>query len=237
MGNEGIEIYFKSNGYLLSGMFHIPNDSCCPPVVIGSHGLFSSSESPKQIELAKKCNQNGIAFFRFDHRGCGDSEGEFEEVTSLEGRCNDILSAIDIIRNRSDVGNKIGLFGSSLGGAASILAATSTIIDTIVTYAAPVRSDTINSSLAGLSNYSQSLIDNLRFNVSDKLSNLKNILVFHCEADDVVPVSSAMEIYSIAGNPKEMILFEKGDHPLNDNNHQSLFIKEALMWFMKTFQL
>ncbi|MBT4365610.1 MAG: alpha/beta hydrolase [Desulfobacteraceae bacterium] len=237
MGHEEIKTYFKSDGYLLSGMFHRPADSYFPPVVIGSHGLFSSSESPKQIELAKKCNEKGIAFLRFDHRGCGDSEGKFEEVTSLEGRRNDILSAIDIIRNRSDVSDKIGLFGSSLGGAASIIAAASTPIDTIVTYAAPIRSDTINPSLDGLSNYSRSFIDNLRFNVSDKLSNLKNILIFHCEADDVVPVSSAMEIYSIAENPKEMILFEKGDHPMNDNKHQILFIKEALIWFIKSFQI
>ena len=68
-----------SENFLLRGMLHIPTDEK-GPVVIGSHGLLSSGNSPKQIELAKRCGEFGIAFFRFDHRGCGKSEGVFKEV-------------------------------------------------------------------------------------------------------------------------------------------------------------
>ena len=113
MLHKEININFKSDGFILHGLLHIPADSVLPPVVIGSHGLFSTSESPKQVALAKECNDNGIAFFRFDHRGCGASEGDFKEVTSLKGRSDDILNALDIIRERHDIGEKTGLFGSS----------------------------------------------------------------------------------------------------------------------------
>jgi alpha-beta hydrolase superfamily lysophospholipase len=109
-------ITFSSNGFTLKGTLHLP-DAEHPPVVIGSHGLFSSGSSPKQIALAKRCNACGIAFFRFDHRGCGQSQGIFQEVTTLEARCNDMISAIKTIQNRNDTGNRIGLFGSSMGGA------------------------------------------------------------------------------------------------------------------------
>ena len=67
------KITFSSNGFLLSGALHLPTTDL-PPVVIGSHGLLSNSSSPKQIQLARKCNEYGIAFFRFDHRGCGQSD-------------------------------------------------------------------------------------------------------------------------------------------------------------------
>ena len=88
-----ININFESDGFLLKGMLHLP-EADLPPIVIGSHGLLSNSYSPKQITLARECNANGIAYFRFDHRGCGQSNGVFNEVTSLEGRRNDLICAI-----------------------------------------------------------------------------------------------------------------------------------------------
>ena len=112
-------ITFTSNGLSLRGILHHPSIPM-PPVVIGSHGLFSSGNSPKQIALAKACNARGIAFFRFDHRGCGQSEGVFKEVTSLEARCNDLISAIKTIQLRKDAGDRISLFGSSMGGAVCV---------------------------------------------------------------------------------------------------------------------
>jgi alpha-beta hydrolase superfamily lysophospholipase len=70
------EIMFSSDGLCLRGTLHRP--SCdLPPVVIGSHGLLSSRRSPKQIALANRCCRYGMAFFRFDHRGVGDSQGPF----------------------------------------------------------------------------------------------------------------------------------------------------------------
>ncbi len=96
------QISFQSDKLSLSGMLHRPEVEQ-PPLVIGCHGLLSSSESPKQIELAKACNALGIAFFRVDHRGCGQSEGLFKDVTSFEGRCNDLKSALSQMRARSDL--------------------------------------------------------------------------------------------------------------------------------------
>ena len=85
-------ITFLSGGFRLKGVLHLPSAEN-PPLVIGSHGLESSGDSPKQIALAEKCNKAGIAFFRFDHSGCGNSEGNFPEVTSLESRREDLISA------------------------------------------------------------------------------------------------------------------------------------------------
>jgi alpha-beta hydrolase superfamily lysophospholipase len=228
------EITFLSEEFLLKGTLHLPAIDR-PPVVIGSHGLFSSSSSPKQIELALKCNASGIAFFRFDHRGCGQSEGAFQEVTSLEARCIDLVSAVKCIQSRSDIGNRLGLFGSSMGGAVCISVASLVAANAMVTFAAPVRSSSILEALEKTndSNAMHPLFAEkyLRSDLSDKLSNLNHILIFHGDSDNIVPPSNAQEIYSKAGEPKQLIMQRQGDHRMSTKEHQQTFIKEAVNWF------
>jgi hypothetical protein len=76
------KISFLSDNFLLRGILHIPAVEK-GPVIIGSHGLLSSGNSPKQIALARRCNDFGIAFFRFDHRGCGKSKGFLKKLLHL----------------------------------------------------------------------------------------------------------------------------------------------------------
>ena len=206
-----------------------------PPLVIGSHGLLSNADSPKQIELARQCNKKGIAFFRFDHRGCGASSGIFQKATSLAARRLDLISAINVMQASNDIGNKIGLFGSSLGGAVCLSVAGEFNIDALVTFAAPVCSRLLLEQLerADADNYKQILPDqdNLFFDISDKLSKIKTILIFHGEADKVVLPSNAEKIYKSAGEPKKLIMQKNGDHMMNNPEHQQEFIRESVFWF------
>lgn len=242
------KITFTSDGFILKGVLHLPIAIKRPPLVIGSHGLLSSSSSPKQIELAKQCNANSIAFFRFDHRGCGESTGIFQDVTSLEGRCNDLTSAIKIMQARNDIGERLGVFGSSLGGATCLSVAAEIDIDALVLFAAPVKSRLLIDSankFKGIN--SQNLIPDktlnnvfekkkIQFDISDKLSGIKRILVFHGNADNVVLPSNAHIIYDMADEPKKLIIQKDGDHLMSNPDHQKNFISEALLWF-KTWLL
>ncbi len=237
------EIFFASDDYLLKGILHLPAVKK-PPVVFGSHGLLSTGSSPKQIELANACCKNGIAFFRFDHRGCGESQGVFIDVTNLDARQNDFLAAVNVIKKRTDLGNRTGLFGSSFGGTTCISLAGLYDIDAMVTFAAPISShvlidaakrthsltDTDDLNNLPLSFYKNSL----RFDVTGRLSDLKRILVVHGEDDAVVPVSHAKEIFYKAGEPKALTIQPNGDHRMSDVTHQQAFLKETVRWF-KTF--
>jgi alpha-beta hydrolase superfamily lysophospholipase len=69
-------VAFKSDEYTLMGSLHLPGDKPAP-FVIGCHGLIADRRSPKQVGLAHACCRQGIGYFRFDHRGCGESQGEF----------------------------------------------------------------------------------------------------------------------------------------------------------------
>jgi alpha-beta hydrolase superfamily lysophospholipase len=229
-------ISFEADGLKLKGILHLPDDKR-PPVVIGSHGLYSTSSSPKQIALAGECNRLGIAYFRFDHRGCGRSEGEFNRVTSLEARCQDLVAAVEIIHSRIDTSGSLGLFGSSMGGTVCLNTAGQLAVDAMVTFAAPIRSDLTGSQPE--TPRSEIVFDaaKRRFDITKGLSGISNILIFHGDADDVVPVSHAREIYSLAHQPKQMIIQKGGDHPMSNKAHQKEFIREAALWFKQSLIL
>ena len=231
-----INITFSSDGFLLKGMLHLPETSL-PPVVIGSHGLLSNSYSPKQIALARECNAHGIAYFRFDHRGCGQSDGVFNEITSLNSRRNDLISAVNTIQMRKDLGQKIGLFGSSMGGTVCISVADALDIDAWVTYASPVRSSPVITALEKSDNSEKikPLLDqkHLTWNVSDQLKHLHHIFILHGDSDKIVPPSNAHEIFTKSNNPKKLILQKGGNHLMSNKKHQKDFLREAVNWFKK----
>ncbi len=231
-----IPISFLSQGLTLNGFLHLP-DKKKPPVVIGSHGLFSSGNSPKQIALAKKCTDTGMAYFRFDHRGCGKSEGDFQQVTSLAGRVSDLSAAVKMIHEHPETGEKIAIFGSSLGGTTGLSLIDNHKIQAIVTIAAPLRSEPIfnaaksTGDLRGLplSFYEKQL----RFDITGNLSKVSNILSLHGDSDQTVPVADAYELYSNASEPKKLIIQKDGDHSMSKLLHQIHFMKTASEWFKK----
>ncbi len=234
--NVTTEIAFMSDGLRLEGVLHTPSRcSSPPPVVIGSHGLLSDGDSPKQVELARRCNRVGMAYFRFDHRGCGKSEGVFREVTSLEGRRRGLICAAEAILSRPDIGGKLGLFGSSMGGATCIAAAKILGAGPMALAAALIRSRSVFQSARELTAPDGAPppydADALRFDLSDLLPGLNHILVVHGEADEVVPAAQAHEIFARTGEPKRLVIQENGDHRMSDPDHQERFILDAVEWF------
>ena len=233
------EISFHSDNFLLKGTLHLPKNVDHPPIVIGSHGLFSDRSSPKQIELAKVCNSLGIAFFRFDHRGCGESEGEFREVTTFEARCTDLIEAVNAIRERGDIGGWTGLFGSSMGGAACLAVFRRLEVDAVITLATSLRSGPILKSIQNSPEYQdiENKIDlnRLRFDISEKVSGLHHILIFHGDSDRVVPPSEAHLVYQKSVIPKRLIMLRKGDHRLSLPENREKFIRESAAWYKTCF--
>ena len=229
-----IDLEFAAiDGVRLAGTLHLP-DRPCSPLVIGCHGLLSDRRSPKQLALAQACNREGMAFVRFDHRGCGDSRGVLERDTSLEARCRDLLGAIGPLARRPDVAGPFGLFGSSMGGAVCLAVAARAAVGPLVTFAAPVRSTPLLAAAAApqVPAEMRRMAEVLGppFDLTPELPQLRNLLVVHGEADPVVPVAHAREIYAAAGEPKRLVLQAGGDHLMSDPRHQQEFMHAALRW-------
>jgi len=231
--SNNLVISFSSGGFYLKGILHLPGTNH-PPIVIGSHGLLATKNSPKQISLADTCNKLGIAYFRFDYRGCGESQGHYKRDTSFETRCEDLMNAVNTVRSRKDISDQIGLFGSSLGGAVSIEIAKTIHIDTLVTFAAPIRSKELSIPMEGsnvkpqISNNTHGI--NLQFDISKELPSVSNILIIHGGDDRVVPIAHAHQIYKAVNNPKKLVIQHKGDHAMSNGKLQKDFVLQAAQW-------
>ena len=106
-----------AKGRRISAVFSGPS----PPaqgVVVLCHGFLSSKNSTTNKALTRMLNEAGIATFRFDFFGQGESEGLFEDITvSLAFEQAD--AAVALVRSRGYA--RIGLAGSSFGGLVAIL--------------------------------------------------------------------------------------------------------------------
>jgi len=196
--------------------------------------------------LAKLLVQNNIAFFRFDHRGCGESQGDFIKDTSLEKRTNDYINAVKHILSLEKTSRNIAVFGSSMGGSTCINAWESLLQMNInlcgaVLCSSPAKSLTIEN-IPTDANKDRSALplsffkNNLLFNILDKAKDLSNVLIFHGNADEVVPVSNASDIYNLAKEPKRLIIHKNGDHQMTARRDQAEFEIETMAWFLKCFR-
>jgi alpha-beta hydrolase superfamily lysophospholipase len=224
------EIIFAADEFMLKGYLHLP-PVAKPAFVIGCHGLFSDKNSPKQIELAQHCNRLNMAYFRFDHRGCGESKASFEAVTSLDGRCTDLKAAANLLKAREDLGDQMGLFGSSMGGCVCLTVAGDLAAQAVVTWAAPIRSADLVRPHAHPAAGSDIPFKKNPFDICKPLASLRNILIFHGDADETVPRSHAAEIYERVREPKKRVIFSLSDHRMSRPADQQTFLREASLWF------
>lgn len=87
------------------------------PTVIFMPGFFSNMEGTKATFLEDLCKSRGQAYIRFDYRGHGQSDGEFEDGTVTDW-LNDTLLVLDELAKPPVVA-----VGSSMGGWIALLAA------------------------------------------------------------------------------------------------------------------
>ncbi len=241
-----VETKFTSDNLTLQGTLHLP-DTPYPPIVVGSHGLEGSQNSAKQMVLSRLLPENGIAYFRFDHRGCGKSQGNFVTDTSLEKRTRDFTAAVTHIMKLSMTSDHIALFGSSMGGATCINA-WQPLMDAGfppmggILCAAPVVSRTIQNIPLDANGDRPALPlqffkENLLFNILDKAKTLHHVMIFHGDADEIVPVSNAHDLFNAMQTPKEKIIHKNGAHQMASTTDQKDFEIRAPAWFKSVFNL
>jgi pimeloyl-ACP methyl ester carboxylesterase len=87
------------------------------------HGFGTNSDSEGVRQPTRVLNEFGYVTLRFDMRGCGRSEGEFGRVICLE-QVEDLGNALDFLARHPAVDpDRIGVIGSSFGGAVAVYAA------------------------------------------------------------------------------------------------------------------
>lgn len=111
--------FLDPHGHHVAAVLTIPNEGL-DKISILCHGFLSSKTSSTNNALTRMLVGRGIATFRFDFFGQGESEGPFDQLT-VSLAVEQAHRAVDLMRERGY--RHIGLMGSSFGGLVSILTA------------------------------------------------------------------------------------------------------------------
>jgi len=114
------------NTQKLRGMIHLPSGKGPFPAVALFHGFGGQRMEPHFIfvKLARLLAKNEIIAARFDFRGSGESDGEFEKMTILT-EVEDGMKIMDFLSKHPLVDRtRLGVVGLSLGGCIARLVAT-----------------------------------------------------------------------------------------------------------------
>ena len=118
-------VSFQSAGLRLHGAVGVPEGlrpSQRRAAFLVLHGFGSNSEGPNVLAPTRVLSEFGYVTLRFDMRGCGKSEGEFGRVICLE-QVEDLGNALDFLSRHPAVDpDRIGVIGSSFGGAVAVYA-------------------------------------------------------------------------------------------------------------------
>ncbi|OGT20898.1 MAG: hypothetical protein A2V90_01435 [Gammaproteobacteria bacterium RBG_16_57_12] len=160
----------------------------------------------------------GYNVFLFDYRGYGLSQGKAE----LHGVHLDARAALQYIRERPDIDpSRLIVFGQSLGGAIALYTAATEDI--------PLRAVVVESAFARYRGIFREKLGGffltwplqwpLSLGVSDQYSpqavvgQLKApLLIIHGDADPIIPIRHAYDLYEQAGKDKELWVVEGGGH-------------------------
>lgn len=112
-----MKLTFKNNlGYKLAADLYKAGKNT--PVIIFSHGFKSGRHSVRNIYISDALIQNGFSTFLLDFTGHGESQGTLDESTTIQ-QSMDLKFAIDLLEKKGF--SKIGLSGSSFGGASALM--------------------------------------------------------------------------------------------------------------------
>lgn len=244
--------FTNSKGEKLAARLELPIDQKPHSYALFAHCFTCNKNLTAVRNIARALNQNGVAVVRFDFTGLGESEGDFED-TNFSSNIDDLVAAAQHMQNEYQAPKII--IGHSLGGAASVFAASKIeSIEAVVTIGAPSDpshvSHLLNSKIgeiqeSGIASVSiggrdftvkkQFLEDIESKNMARILKELrKPLLVMHSPQDTTVGINNAAEIYQAAHHPKSFVSLDGADHLLT-NKEDSVYVGNLIASWVQRY--
>ncbi|MCL5073698.1 MAG: alpha/beta fold hydrolase [Actinobacteria bacterium] len=179
-------------------------------LVILSH--MYPTDQTSWIKFAKFLNENNISVLTYDFRGYGKSEGKKD----MPNIYKDLEAALKFL-NQYDL-SKIYLMGASMGGTASILAASESDVNGVITISAP-------DEFEGLS-------------AKEAIKNLKCPKLFIASKEDIYAFGSMNFFYDNSDEPKEKLTLDGKSHGtfiFDEEPENGEKIKESVITFLNSF--
>lgn len=220
------------DGVPLSGVLETPEGKTRAWALF-AHCFTCSKDTLAATRISRQLATRGIGVLRFDFTGLGASGGAFED-TAFSTNVADLIDATAWMGAQQRPVQL--LIGHSLGGAASVIAASELPeIKALVTLAAPSEADHVVNQFkqavpeieaAGQAKVdlagrpfvlTKSFLDDVRGSrVIDAVRVLKRpYLIMHAPTDSVVGVDSATELFINAKHPKSFVSLDNADHLLS----------------------
>ena len=218
--------------HALAARLHQPPARVQAAVVV-AHGLFSSMASQKLTRLCQALASQGCLVLQYDSLGCGDSPGRIEETT-LESRCQEVLAGAAHLARLAPSAPLVYV-GSSLGGSASILAASRRAPARLALWSTPIDLARLRLRLQDNPDYAHltALAQETRFDdLSGFLPTLTGSLWVHGQKDEVAPVEQARQGHGLAAPPKQLLLLPGADHRLSRLEDQDQATRLTLDWVL-----
>ncbi|MEM2740233.1 MAG: alpha/beta fold hydrolase [Candidatus Bathyarchaeia archaeon] len=252
-------VVFRSEGQCLVGILHTPSDVGCrgrAPGIVMLHGFTGNKTEAHRlfVHVARSLCNSGFIVLRFDFRGSGDSDGEFEDMT-LPGEVSDAGEALSLLMRRRYIDrSRVGVLGLSMGGrVAAILASMDARIRFAILYSpalGPLRERMLSwmpreymdrLDLGEAVEVSPGWYLKKRFFEtvdyivpSDVMKGIKApILIIHGDKDQVIPVEEVKRYFdSIRGldDRNELYIVKDGDHTFSKREHTKEVIDKTLEW-------
>lgn len=241
-------------GHELYASLELPASQKPNRYAIFSHCFACSSNMQAVRNITRTLTNYGFGVIRFDFTGLGRSQGQFAE-SHFSANVNDIIDVHKYIKENYKAPEL--LIGHSLGGAASIMAASRIDdIKAVATIGAP-------SSTQNTKQHFESAIEDVKFhgetevniggkpfvidtefiedfdntNLLEVVKKLKKpIIIMHSPQDKIVKADHAHHLFVAAFHPKSFVTLDGADHLLT-NPEDSVYIGNVIgAWVARYFE-
>ncbi len=231
------------------------DDDIMLPGVIFAHGFTGNRMESRRMyaRLSSQLAKRGVHTFRFDHRGCGESEGDFRDFNA-NGLLADLDSALKVFENNKRVDTRrTAVVGYSLGGlSASYLLKQRPDFLTAVLWAPVAQPDIIRERLSGYPDFhnyhTKGYFDYMGFRVSaeyfDNIGNLHpvdwiksyepGILIIQGAEDPIVkPEQAEKYIAARSNSADELLVIPNGDHFFGTADNIDHVLAKSEKWLLE----
>lgn len=222
------------------------------------HGFLSNKNSTTNRTLTRLLNEQGLATFRFDFFGHGDSDGPFELLTTTLA-VHQAEAALDLVTAKGYT--RIGLVGSSFGGLVAIhttaqrhdiacLALKCPVVDFAeelhLTFGPDEfmrwhATNTVPNIMGGPDRvrlhyaFYEDCLKQIAYGPAERIT--VPTLIVQGEQDESVPLHQSKRLYDALGGPKRLDLLPGADHQFThgeDFHQMTTSISEWLASHLRT---
>lgn len=252
---ERLSVTLTNGEQKIFAILHLPLGVIRAPCALFCNGFggFKSAKYRLAVRQAELLSKAGIATFRFDYRGTGDSEGVFSDVT-IKSQLDDARVCINYLQHHEALDStRLGVLGRSMGGVIATKLAAEILPRALMLWAPvfdatpwldgrsshrAVRYEDDGITFAGQKLNADFLSELPTLSVETSLSAISQmpLCVIQGEQDAVLHdfhLQKYIAARKEAAGATETLLLPKSDHDFHSPQEQEILLDATTAWFSR----